>query len=218
MDDITATFLVPAYFLQVAIGTAILAWWFLSRKNVALKTFGWGMAGYAAGLTAWTALILIKPDNLQPLVVIGAVPFLLAHFAYAKVAYKNLAFSRISPISFLVIGIIAATFIVRTFLYPSEAYFSDDGLFFFGLHPVAMAFYIATISLTFLPAISAVVGHLKQKLLKGVMRVGLTVLYINALILVSSNEGTLLVINGVVMTAALLMLWLKAVTTPSKNV
>ncbi len=218
MEDIIATFLVPAYFLQVVVGMVILAWWFLSRKNKTLKTFGLGMAGYAAGLAAWTVLVFIKPDNLQPLIIAGAIPFLLAHLAYAKVAYKSLDFSKISPTLLMVVGIIVATFIVRTFLYPSEAYFSDDGLFFFGLHPVSMAFYIATISLTFLPAISAVATHLKQSSLKAVMRVGLTVLYINAIILVSSNEGTLLVINGVVMTVALLILWLKALTTSSKKI
>ena len=217
MEDITATFLVPAYFLQVVIGTVILAWWFLSRKNKTLRTFGLGMAGYAVGLAAWTLLVFIKPENLQPLIIAGAIPFLLAHLAYAKVAYKNLSFSRISPSLLLVVGIIAATFIIRTFIYPSEAYFSDNGLLFFGLHPVSMAFYITAISLTFLPAISVMVTHLKQNSLRKVMQIGLTVLYINAIILVSSNEDTLLVINGAAMTIALLMLWLKALTTSSKN-
>ena len=134
MRDTTATLLVPAYFIQIVVGTAILAWWFLSRKDKVLKTFGLGMAGYSLGTAAWTLLVLTKPDDLQFLILAGAVPFLLAHFAYAKVAYKNLDFTKTSLLSLIVAGTIAGTFIFRTFLYPSEPYFSSEGLLFFGLH------------------------------------------------------------------------------------
>lgn len=214
MGDITSTLLVPAFFVQVVFGTSVLAWWFLSRKDATLKTFGLGMAGYSLGMASWTLLVLLKPDDLQPLIVAGAIPFLLAHLAYAKVAYKNLDFTKTSILSLLVAGTIAGTFIVRTFIYPSEPYFSSDGLLFFGLHPISIAFYIATISLTFLPAISVVASHLKRGSVRSVMQVGLTTLYINSIILVSSNDGTLLFINGVVMTSTLLVLWIKAISTP----
>lgn len=218
MEDTTATLLVPAFFLQVVLGTGILAWWFLSRKDKVLKTFGVGLTGYSLGLVAWTVLVLTKPENLDPLIVAGAIPFLLAHLAFAKVAYKNLDFTKTSLLSLVVAGTIAGTFVVRTFIYPSAPYFSADGLLFFGLHPLSIAFYIATISLTFLPAISIVTDHLKKGSLKAVMMVGLTTLYINSIILVSSNSDTLLLINGVIMTVALLVLWVKAITTPSKSI
>jgi len=215
MEDST-TLLVPAFFIQMVLGTGILAWWFISRKDKILKTFGLGLAGYAAGLAAWSLLVLTKPDNLQPLILAGAIPFLLAHFAYAKVAYKNIDFTKTSLLTLVVAGTIVATFAVRTFLYPSEPYFSGEGLLFFGLHPLSVAFYIATISLTFLPAIAVVTSHLKKGALKGVMQVGLTTLYINSIILVSGKDDTLLLINGVVMTTALLVLWVTAISAPTK--
>lgn len=218
MEDATATILVPAYFLQVVVGTALLAWWFLARKDKVLKSFGLGMAGYSLGLAAWTLLVFTKPANLQPLVLVGAVPFLLANFAFAKVAYKNLDFTKTSILSLLVAGTIAGTFIVRTFIYPSEPYFSQDGLLFFGLHPLSIAFYIATMSMTFLPAISVATDRIKKGSLKTTLKVGLTTLFINAVILVSGNNETLLLINGVVMTVALFVLWAKALTTPAKQI
>jgi len=217
MSDITETILVPLFFLQVVLGTALLSWWFLRQKDRVLKTFGLGMAGYAVGLAAWTLLVLIKPDDLQPLILAGAAPFLLAHFAYAKVAYKNINFTKTSFLTLLVGGTIAGTFIVRTFLYPSAAYFSEQGLLFFGLHPVSIAFYIATISLTFLPAISVVSSHIQKPRLKNIMQVGLTTLFINSIILVSGDDETLLLINGVVMTVALLALWVSAFTLRSHS-
>jgi hypothetical protein len=49
-----------------------------------------------------------------------------------------------------------------------------------------------------------------------VLQAGLTILYINAIILVSGKDDTLLLINGVVMSVALLATWVKAVSTPVK--
>ena len=135
---------------------------------------------------------------------------------YAKVAYKNIDFTRTSLLTLAVGGTIAGTFIVRTFVYPSEAYFSDQGLLFFGLHPLSIAFYIATISLTFLPSISAVSSHIKKNSLSGIMQIGLTTLFINSIILVSGSNDTLLLINGVVMSTALLVVWASAVSMGSK--
>ncbi len=209
-DDITSTLLVPLFFVQMTVGTGILAWWFSSNKDKNLKAFGLGMAGYAAGLAAWTLLVLTKPEDLKPLILVGAVPFLLAHFAFAKVAYKSINFAKTSFLTLVVAGTVAATFIVRTFLYPSEPYFSTEGLLFFGLNPVSSAFYIATIALTFLPAITVVGSILKKGSLKNIMQVGLTTLFINAVILVSSQSEQLLLINGWIMSITLLTLWVKA--------
>lgn len=217
MEDTTSTLLVPLYFIHATLGAAILAWWFSSQKSKTLKTFGLGMAGYAAGLAAWSLLVLTKPDNLKPLILIGAVPYLLAHLAFAKVAYKNINFAKTSLLSLVVGGTIAGTFLVRTFVYPSEPYFSSEGLLFFGLHPVASAFYIATVALTFLPAIAVVAATLKNGVQRMVMQSGLTILFITSVILVSSQSDTLLLINGWVMSVTLLALWLSALSAPPKS-
>lgn len=212
MTDLTATVSVPLFFLHATIGTAILSWWFFSKKDKTLKTFGLGLAGYAAGLAAWTLLVLTKPDDLKPLILLGAIPFLLAHFAYAKVAYKNINFAKTSLLTLVVAGTIAGTFIVRTFLYPSDPFFSEQGLLFFGLHPVAVAFYIATISMTFLPAISVIGAVLKKSPIRSVVQGSLTVLFINSVILVSGQDDLLLLINGIVMTVALLTAWVSVLS------
>lgn len=210
MEDIMTTVLVPLFFIHAAVGISILAWWFLRRRDKNLKSFGLGLAGYATGFAVWAVVAITKPDDLRPLILLGAVPFLLSHFAYAKVAYKNIDFTKTSMLTLLVGGTIAATFIVRTFLYPSEAYFSQEGLLFFGLHAVSIAFYIATLTLTFLPAISIVGSLLKKTGLAVKMQAGLTVLFINGLIIVSSHDELLLTINGYVFGATLLFLWTTA--------
>lgn len=207
---------VSLFFIHGALGTAILAWWFLSQKKQVLKDFGLGMAGYAAGLTAWTVLVLTKPEDLKPLILIGVIPFLLASVAYAKAASAKLP-TRSSTLMTVTLVLLAATFIARTFFYQSEPYFSENGLLFFGLQSVPVALYIATISVSFLPAIRAVTAEIKDKSLKSVMGIGLTTLYVNSIIFVSAKDDTLLLINGIVLTLALLTLWVKAINTPVKS-
>lgn len=216
MEDSTSTILVPLFFIHATLATAILAWWFLSKKQQTLKDFGWGMAGYAAGLAAWTVLVLTKPDDLKPLILLGVIPFLLAHVAYAKAASAKLP-AKSSTLMTVTLLLLAATFIARTFFYPSEPYFSDKGLLFFGLQSVPVALYIATISVSFLPAIRAVSAEIKDKTMKAVAGTGLTILYVNSIILVSAKDNDLLLINGVVMSLALLVLWVKALASATKS-
>jgi len=215
MDNTTSNLFVPLFFILATLGTAILSWWFITKKPATLKYFGWGMLGYTLGLAVWTLVVLSKPTNLKPLILVGVIPFLLAHIAYAKSAsakYPKMA----NTIMTLTLVLLVATFVARTFFYPSEPYFSDKGLLFFGLQSVPVALYTATISVSFLPAIRAVAADIKQAALKSTMGVGLTVLYVNAIILVSAKDNTLLLINGVVLSLALLALWVKALTSPSK--
>jgi hypothetical protein len=205
---------VDLFFIHATLGTAVLSWWFLTKKKAVLKDFGWGMLGYTLGLAAWTAVVLIRPTDLKPLILVGVVPFLLGSLAYAKAASDKFPV-KASTLIWLVAVLIAATFIARTFFYPSDPYFSSKGLLFFGLKPVPIALYIATLSVSFLPAIRAAASAIKDKAMKSVMGIGLMVLYINAIILVSANDNTLLLINGVVLSLALLMLWVKALSSPA---
>lgn len=215
MGSTSSNLFVSLFFIHGALGTAILAWYFLSKKQAVLKNFGWGLLGYAAGLAVWTAVVITKPSDLKPLILVGVLPFLLAHIAYAKTASAKLP-AKSSILMTVTLLLLAATFIARTFFYPSAPYFSDKGLLFFGLQSVPVALYIATISVSFLPAIRAVTAEIKDKAMKSVAGIGLTVLYVNSIILVSTKDDNLLLINGVVMSVALLVLWTKALGSLSK--
>lgn len=213
MQSFVQNVLVPLFFLHAAFGTLVLAWWFSKRSKQVSKDFGMGMLGYGLGILVWAAVVIIKPSDIRPMVLLGVVPFLLAHLAYARAASNKLPFKGTTLVSITTV-LVVATFLARTFFYPSQPYFSSNGLLFFGLMPVPVALYIATISVSFLPAIGAVVDDLKKAAVKSVMSIGLMVLYINALVLVSAKDDTLLLINGLVMSLALLVLWVKALSSP----
>jgi hypothetical protein len=216
MGDTISSLLVPFFFIYVTLATAVVAWWFRTRKDEVLKVFGLGMAGYSLGMAAWTLLVLTKPDNLRPLILVGVVPFLLAHVAYAKAASAKLP-AKSSTLMTVTLVLLAATFVARTFFFPSEPYFSAQGLLYFGLMSVPVALYIATISVSFLPAIRSVVASLKEKNLKLPFSVALTTLYVNSIILVSAKDDTLLLINGAVLSTALVVLWTLALKYRNAN-
>ncbi len=217
MEDLVRDFLQPLFYVQMAAGVLIIAWWFISKRDKTLKMFGWGMGLYGLGLASWAALVLINPDNLEPLILVGAVPFLLANFAFAKVAYKSIDFTKTSLLMLLVTGMIVATFVVRTFFFESQPYYSDEGILFFGLHSVAIAFYIATIAMTFLPAIPVVSDRFKEGIVKNIVKGALTILFINAIIIVSGQENVLLTINSIVMSTTMTVLTLTLLFSSSKS-
>lgn len=166
-------------------------------------------------VSAFKASVLTWVDCVRAVILLGVVPFLLAHIAYARAASAKLP-AKSSTLMIVTLILLAATFISRTFFYPSEPFFSENGLLFFGLHSIPIAFYIATISVSFLPAIRAVSAGIKDKAMKAVASVGLTTLYVNSIILVSGDDDTLLLINGAVMSIALLALWNKALSAAAK--
>ena len=216
MGNASSNLWVSLFFIHATLATVVLAWWFLKKKSQTLKDFGWGMAGYAAGMAIWTLVVLIRPTDLKPLILLGVIPFLLAHIAYAKAASAKLPAKSTTLIT-LTAALLLATFVARTFFFQSEPYFSSQGLLFFGLQPVPTALYIATISVSFLPAIAAAVSEIKQAALKALLRTGLTVMYVCAIILVTARDNTLLFINGVVLSVVLLVLWVKVLSAPKKG-
>ncbi len=207
--------IVDLFFIHATLATGIIAWYFLTKKKKVFKDFGWGMLGYSLGLASWTVLVITRPNDLKPLIIIGVIPFLLGALAYARAASDKFPINGNTLLT-LVLLLIVATFVTRTYFYPSDPYFSSKGLLFFGLAPVPIALYIATISVTFLPAIRAVIASMKDKVMKSVLGVGLTVLYVCSIILISSNDNTLLLINGVVITVSLLVIWVKILGSPNK--
>ncbi|MDX1765737.1 MAG: hypothetical protein R3313_02165 [Candidatus Saccharimonadales bacterium] len=216
MEEAVRDFLQPLFYVQMAVGALFIAWWMMNKKDKTVKMFGLGMTGYGLGLAAWAVLVITDPENLEPLILTGAVPFLLAHFAFAKVAYKSIDFAKTSLLMLLVTAAIFTTFVVRTFFFESQPYYSSEGLLFFGLHSVAVACYIATIALTFLPAISVLASRFKQGLVKNTVQVGFSILFINSIVIVSGYENVLLTINSTVMSTTMTVVALTLLFGSSK--
>lgn len=212
MEDFVESFLVPTFFVHTAAAVWLLAWWFVrnGKTQASLRYFGWGLAGYGVALVAWTLVVIIKPDNLAPGILVGVVPFMLGNIGFAKAAGRAPEAASIDRLTILTLVLIVATFVSRTFLYESEPHISDEGLLYFGLQPIPVALYIATIAVSFLPAIWRVVAQFTDQRLRLIMSISFNTFFINAIILVSAAEHSLLMINGAVLSAAAILAWSQA--------
>jgi hypothetical protein len=201
-----SSFLVPLYFIHITFGLAVLAWWFsANKKNAVLKQFGAGFIGYAIAVGIWTAVIITQPSDLEPYILLGALPFLLGNMSFAW-AYREQ--SKNMVVWYLSLGLVLATLVARVG-FPSQPYFSPQGYFFFGLQPIPLALYIATISVTMLPAIRAAVSQIKNKSMAQVMSVGLTIAFVAIIVQITAMDDLVRFLNGMVASAALLVMWLK---------
>ena len=209
MDEVLRSYLVPAFFAHTAAAVLLLAWWFMrkGKDQTTFRYFGWGLTGYGAGLVAWSLAVIVKPDDLIPWILGGVVPFLLGNVGFAKATAREPEAKRINPLMILTMALIVVTFVTRTFLDKSDPYISDEGLLYFGLQPVPVALYIGTIAVSFLPAIWRVVPAFTDQRLRRVMGVSLNTFFISAIIIVSAAEHSLLVINGVALSAAAILAW-----------
>lgn len=213
MDEALRSFLVPAFFTHTAAAVLVLAWWFTRNggDRATFRYFGCGLVGYGLGLIAWSLVVIVKPDDLVPWILGGVIPFLLGNIGFAKSASAAPETVRVSPLMILTIAFIIVTFVMRTVLYESEPYISDEGLLYFGLQPVPIALYIGTIAVSFLPAIWKVVPAFASEQLRRLMAICLNAFFICAIVLVSASEHSLLVINGFVLSIAAILAWVQAV-------
>jgi hypothetical protein len=204
--QLMSSYLVPFYFIHITFGLAVLAWWFsANKKNAVLKWFGAGFIGYAIAVGIWTAVIITQPMDLEPYILLGAIPFLLAHLAFAWSVRKQ---SKSMLVWYLTLILVVATLVARI-IYPSTPYFSQQGYFFFGLQPIPLALYIATISVSLLPAIRAAVSQIKNKPMAQVMNVGLMMAYIAIIVQITAMDDIVRLLNGMVASVALLVMWVK---------
>ncbi len=206
MNEAIGDLLVPLYFILGSLSILFLAYKFLTQKASAYKNFGLGLLLYGTAFAIWAVIVLTKPDDIATWTTIGAIPFGFAHLFYLMAAADKLAVSKKSMLFLGAGAYLAVLFIFRTFLYESNPGFSEEGLFYFNPDPVVVALYIGAFAGSVLPAINTVATKMKDKTLSFLTRLGFTTLTIGSVVLVTSHDDTLQLINGFIMGAAFLLL------------
>lgn len=205
MNTIAGDVLVPAFFVSGTLAMFYLAWRFMAQKAPVYRSFGKGLLLYGLAFAVWSALVISKPASLEPYTTIGAVPFVLAHLFYLQAAADKLSVSKKSTVYLLAAAYVAVLFVLRTVVYRSEPSFSANGLFYFNAKPVVIAMYIGAFSASLLPAVSVMATRIKDETTRILIRTGFTTLALCAVVLVTSLDDSLQVINGWVMTSAFIL-------------
>lgn len=196
MSNVVGDVFVPLFFVAGSISTLFLAYKFVSEKAAVYRNFGLGLLFLGLAFAVWTVVVLTKPDNLENLTTIGAIPFAVSFLFFLMAGTTKLKASQKSLVMFGGLGYLAVLLLLRTFVYESHPSFSDKGLFYFHADPTIIALYIVGFATALLPAINAVSQQIKDKSLRFVTQTAFTTLAIGGIVLVTSYDDTLQTING----------------------
>lgn len=195
MNSILGDYLVPLFFVFGTAAMWFTAYKFWSAKGAIYKHFGSGLALYGLGFAIWSVAVFTK-SNVDFWTTLGVIPFAAAHLFYLMAATIKTRSSTRSLILIAGAAYLTVLFFFRTFIYPSNPGFSNDGLFYFNAQAPVIAMYILAFTLSVFPAIATVSQHLKDPILRIVMQVCFPILLVGGIILVASYDDELQTING----------------------
>lgn len=198
--------LVALFFLHNVIATAYLGSKFVSRNDNVLKSFGIALILNCAAFAIWSFAVLTRPDNLTTYVTYGVIFFISALVFLLNTAIQNLKSDTRSKVLLAGTFMALVLFYLRTFVYPSNASFSAEGLFFFNVHPLMQMFYIFGLVITSIPAIYAVASKLKGYY-ASLIRLCFPIEVIGGIILITTTDSQVLYLTGWIMGIAYFALW-----------
>lgn len=214
MDVSAADVLGPLFYGQAAVGAVVLGSWFAARKTDSSKAFGIGLYLVAAAFATWTVANIVRPEGdwLGGLMLVGSVCFLASSIAFARVGWRAIGREMRSKGMMVASVLVLTTLVVRMFFAKSAPHFNDDGWLYLGIHPVTAALFIATLSMTLLPAIGVVTREIEDRTTQMVMQVGFHALFVNVVVTFASRENALIEINSVAAGVTMFLLWVFALS------
>ena len=198
--------LVVLFFVHTTVATFILGWKFYSQNDAVIKKFGIGLLLNGMAFAVWSAAVLLNPDDLETWTKAGAVFFVGTLYFFLVAGTNDLEAKLRGKAMGGGILLLVLLVVLRGFFYPSEPYFSEAGLFYFNIHPIPNALYIAALTFAGFPAFSAVANRMSAGYAL-LVKAGFTALAIGSIILLVSFDEGLLYIDGWVLGISYLVLW-----------
>jgi heme/copper-type cytochrome/quinol oxidase subunit 4 len=191
--------MVPAYFIVGTLAVLFMAYKFLQNKAPVYRSFGIGLLLTALAFAVWAVAVITKPSDLDTITTIGVVPLAFGLLFFLMAGTQKLKPANRSLVMTLGLAYLVLVLFLRTFIYKSHPGFSARGLFYFHAKPQIIALYIGAFAAALLPAINAVSQKMKDKTLKEVSQLGFTILVLGGIVLITSYDDALQIINGWVM-------------------
>jgi len=198
---------VALFFLHNVAATFLLGFKFRSRPNPVFRNFGSALILNGIAYAIWSSAVLLRPQNLKPYVTSGVLFFIVSLVLFLSAGVRGL--DKPKRVLLLSIGSVVAValFLVRTYVYPSEPGFSDEGFFFFNAHPMAQLIYIFGLGLTALPGIDALASQFPNRFYSDLVRYGFTTQVMGGIILLTTTHTLTLYIDGWIIGTTYFLLW-----------
>jgi len=198
--------LVLLFFIHNVLATTFLGIKFFGSKNRAFKNFGIAMLLNSLAFAIWTVAVVTRPANLEQVVTIGVIPFVISLVFLIICGVDNFEKEIRTKLIGAGVAVVACLFLVRTFVYPSNPMFTTDGYFFFNMHPIVQLVYVFGFVLTAVPAIFIISSKFKG-IYAILVRYGFMAEVIGGIMLITNRDPQALLISGWVMGFVYFALW-----------
>jgi hypothetical protein len=208
MINTTTSIIVTLFFLHGALACFVAGLHFWSVKDHTIKFFGLGFIFSGLAFSTWAFLAANRLDSLRIIATLAAVFLILGLFSFLLAGIQSLEGSEAYG-SALLVGALGALglFVLRTFVYPAQLIITERGFLLFDLDTVVKAAYILALTVAILPAANAVAAKFKKTYISSLIRGCSMVLVIGGIVLVTSVDTGLILLDGIVMSVAFLLLW-----------
>lgn len=192
----TINYLVVTFFISTSLMLGYLGLRFRSLNKQPMTHFGNGLLFVCVAFLIWTYTVAAHPANIEAVVTLGVMPLIGSFIMFLLAATSGIKPQYRMPI-FLISGVILTLFIaLRFFIYGSNPGFTENGFFAFNVDPVVLYFYAMIAAFNFIPAIYVVGRHIKNDLPRIGVELGLTLVAVGLVIMITSQEESLQVVNG----------------------
>lgn len=192
------------FFVVGTLAFAVLALRFAPSTHRAFRMFGIGHLLMAFAFAVWSVIILTQPADLTFLTTLGVIPFASANLFFVLAATSD--FGPKSRRTLLVVAalVLSFLFVLRTVVWPSSPSFSDNGLFYFNAHPIAMLLYVVVFAGALMPAVHIVSLHIADHNTAMFTRLFFNVVTLSGVVLLVSTSDELQYWNGYLLLAGLI--------------
>lgn len=199
-------------FFALATISSVISGFFIYNKVKGSKicnSFGIALTLTGIAFAVWSYTIITKPISaLNSFVSLGLFIMLIAVLYYAISASRNLPKGQ-NTLLVATTAIFSIIIIIARFFYPSEPYFSENGLFFFNPQPIILFLELILLGSTILPAILELKKEISKtdKTTSMITTSSLIVALLGTFILLTTlNEDLLFLIGWVIGIAFLFLL------------
>lgn len=192
------------FFLIGTLGFAFLAFRFLTSKTQTFRMFGTGLALLAIAFGIWSAIVYSHPADLAAMTTLGVIPFGLANIFFVATGTSDFGAQARRTLLIVATVVVAALFIVRTYVQPSNPSFSDNGYFYFNADPIAILLYVVVFAGALMPAVHIVTLHTADKQTGIFTRLSFNLVTLSGVVLLVSESDDLQYLNGFVMLLGLI--------------
>jgi len=176
-----------------------IKFWLLKKSP--FKNFGVAIALFGLAFLGWGLVIATRPENLPMYVALSIVPFVLGFLFLVSAATFNWSSKNKILIFAIALAFLATLFVLRTWVFPSEPAFSENGLLYFHAKPEVLLMYVLAFAGAFMPALHVISTRITLWRQAALTRIFFNLIVLGGVILMVSENDQLQFLNSYILSA-----------------